>query len=854
MVDKRAEGSTLARGNRLGPYEIVELLGSGGMSDVYRARDPRIGRDVAIKVLRGSGINAADVAAVTREARAAGSLNHPNILAVYDVATEGDIPYVVEELLEGETLRARLDRGVMPFRKAVDYAIQIAQALDSAHARGIWHRDVKPANVFVTKDGHVKLLDFGLAKITDTLPTDSTADLTDESHTGRVVGTAGYMSPEQVRGMPTDHRTDIFALGSMLYEMFTGARAFKRATTVETMNAILTEEPIDPVALNAALPAAAAAVVRRCLEKDREERFQSARDLVFALKQLRDPSTASLTPRPAQRRVPTFAIAIAAAALIVAAVAVAALLVRPDATPVFEQLTFHRGRIGGARFASDGRAVVYSGTRNANTLEVWRIDLADSPQSRPLSYPASSDVLAVRAGEFALSVRRNFLMGERFVGTLALAPAGGGSPREVTENVEDADWDPTGTHLATVRSTGEAGGQSWIEYDGKTLHTTAGSIRFLRVSRDGQRIAFLEDPTRRGSSGSVVMLELRSGAITRLTENWDNARGLAWSPRGDEVWFTAAQPGLNRVLRAVNLAREQRVVFEAPGSLTVWDVSGDGRALLTRDEQRRSIVGVPPGETTERDFSSFDESGLADLSADGRWILFKDRFGVFLRETVGPQLTNLGLTDAFPDQISPDGRMVLATIPSPPQLILIPTGPGNPRGLPSHNITGYSGAFWFPDSQQIFFSGSTPGRALRSYVQDISGGAPRELTPEGTRALSISPDGQLVAAIGPDDGISLWPVAGGASRHVPGSQRGDRPVAWSADGRWLWLFRRGEVPTHVDRLEIATGRREVWKRLLPLDDSGVYSIIEFRVTPTGHSYFYSYTRLLSQLFLVNGLE
>ncbi len=854
MVDKRAGEITLARGNKLGPYEIVELLGSGGMSDVYRARDPRIGRDVAIKVLRGSAIDAAQVAAVTREARAAGSLNHPNILAVYDVATEGDVPYVVEELLEGETLRARLDRGLLPFRKAVDYAIQVAQALDSAHAKGIWHRDVKPANIFITRDGHVKLLDFGLAKITDALPTDSTADLSDESHTGRVVGTAGYMSPDQVRGLPTDHRTDIFALGAVLYEMFTGARAFKRPSTVETMNAILTEEPIDPIALNARLPAAAAAVVRRCLEKNREERFQSARDLVFALQQLLEPSSGAL----AQRRRPPQPIKITVAALsaglILVSFALLALLTRQDVAPVFEQLTFHRGRIGGARFASEGRAVVYSGTREATTLEVWRIDLADSPQSRPLSYPESSDVLAARTGEFALSVRRSFLMGERFVGTLALAPAGGGSPRELTENVEDADWDPPGTHLAMVRSTGEAGGQSWIEYDGRTLHTTAGSIRFLRVSRDGQRLAFLEDPTRRGSSGSVVTVDVRSGAVTRLTDNWDNARGLSWSPRGDEVWFTAAQPGLNRIVRGVNLRREQRVVFDAPGSLTLWDVTVDGRALLTRDEQRRSIVGAPPGGAVERDFSSFDESGLADLSADGRWILFKDRFGVFLRETMGTQLTNLGLADAFPDQISPDGRTVLATIPSPPQLILIPTGPGSPTVLPSHDIVAHSGAFWFPDGRQIFFSGSTPGRPLRSYVQDISGGAPRPLTPEGTRALSISPDGHTLAAIGPDDGISLWPAAGGASRHVQGSQRGDRPVAWSADGRSLWLFRRGEVPTQVERLDIASGRRELWRTLLPQDAAGVYSIIEFRVTPTGHSYFYSYTRLLSQLFLVSGLE
>ena len=855
MTEKRAEGPLLSRGDRLGPYEIIEWVGSGGMGDVYRARDPRFARDVAIKVLRDPVSNPAHIAGVTREARAAGSLNHPNILAVYDVATDGDVPYLVEEFLEGETLRTRLDRGMLPLRKAIDYAIQIAQGLGSAHAKGIWHRDVKPANIFITKDGHVKLLDFGLAKQVEPASTETMSKRSDESYTGRIVGTAGYMSPEQVRCQPVDHRTDIFALGAVLYELFTGARAFKRPSTVETMNAILNEEPLDPVAINPDLPSGAAALVRRCLEKDREERFQSARDLVFALQQLREPTSGALPPQHRQpRRIKITLAAFSMAVILIAAALLIAWLARPDSAPVFEQLTFHRGRIGGARFASDGGAVVYSATRDASALEVWRIDLADSPQSRPLNYPVSSDVLAARTGEFALSVRRSFVLGERFVGTLAFAPAGGGSPREVTENVEDADWDPAGRHLAMVRSTGDAGGQSWIEYNGQPFHTTAGSIRFLRVSRDGQRLAFWEDATRRASSGSVVTIDLRSKAVTRLTDNWDNARGLSWSPDGDEVWFTAAPPGSNRALRAVNLQGRQRVVFEGPGSLTLWDVTADGRALLTLDEQRRSIVGVPPGETVERDFSRFDESALADLSADGRWILFKDRFGVVLRETTGSQLINLGQPDAFVDQISPDGRTVLATLPSPPQLILIPTGAGQPKALPTHGIASYSGAFWFPDGRQIFFSGSTPGRPLRSYVQSIVEGAPRALTPEGTRALAISPDGQSVAAIGPEEGISLWPVAGGPSRPIKGSQRGDRPVAWSADGRSLWLFRRGEVPTDVARLDIATGRRDVWKTLLPPDPAGVYSIIEFKVTPSGHSYFYSYTRLLSQLFLVTGLE
>jgi hypothetical protein len=847
---------SLSPGERLGPYQIVGPLGAGGMGEVYRAHDPRLGRDVALKILRRSSADAEHVARFSREARAAGSLNHPNIVAVFDVGTEGGVPYVVTELLEGETLGARLNRGLLPYRKAVDYGIQIAQALDAAHAKGIWHRDVKPANAFITDDGRLKLLDFGIAKLSEReVPAESEESTVDASQSGKIRGTAGYMSPEQVLGHAVDHRTDIFALGAVLYEMLTGARAFQRPSAVETMTAVLQEDPVDPLTLNASLPPAAAAVVRRCLEKNKEERFQSARDLAFDLQQLRDLTGGTkplgAAPSALGRKVLP---AILAAAVLVEGVALAVFLTRARPAPAFEQLTFRRGRIGGARFASEGQAVVYSEAREGNALEVWRLDLADSPASRSLDYPAGTDVLAARVGELALSVRRRFVLGERFVGTLAVAPIGGGSPREVAENIEDADWDPSGAQLAIARSTGDAGGQSRIEYPvGRTLYKTAGSIRFLRVSRDGRRIAFLEDPVGRGVSGRVAVVDL-NGRLTPLTEEWPSVRGLAWSARGDEIWFTAGGARGNRALRAVSLEQKQRLVLEAPGSLTLWDVAPDGRVLLTRDEERRAVVGVPPGETTERDLSWFDNSGVADLSDDGRWLLLGDRFGVYLRATDGSPPIYLGLKDGFADDLSPDGKTVLATTLSGRQLVLLPSGAGDPQPLPPHGIVTYRGALWFPDGRRILFNGSEPGRDLRSYIQDVKGGPPRALTPENTRAVAISPDGEWTAAIGPAQAISLWPMAGGPPRPVHGSQSGDRPVAWSADGRSLWLFRRGEVPAHVFQLDIATGRRQLWKTVVPPDAAGVYSIIEFEITPTGHAYFYSYTRLLSQLYLVRGLR
>jgi len=450
-------------------------------------------------------------------------------------------------------------------------------------------------------------------------------------------------------------------------------------------------------------------------------------------------------------------------------------------------------------------------------------------------------------------------MGERFSGTLATAPLGGGPPREQNVNVEDADWDPAGRALALVRSAG-VGGNSWIEYPAATRrYESAGSIRFPRVSRDGRYLVFLEDSAAAGEGGHVMLLDLQDGRTRKLTEPWHSVRGLAWSRDGREIWFTAGDSFATRVLRSVTIAGRQRDVLAMPGSLTLWDIAADGGVLLSRDDERRSLVGVRPGTQEERDISWLDDSGLADLSDDGRMLLFTDRFGVYLAPTDGSPPIRLDVGDAYADDLSPDGTRVLATSRSTSALMVLPTGAGARETVPAHSILRYRGARWFPDGQHILFSGTERDRGLRSYVQDLHGGPPRPLTPEHIWALAISRDGKLVAATGdntPDTppGISIWPVAGGISRDVPGSQRADRPVGWSADGRSLWIFRRGEIPAQVTQLDIESGRRQILKSLAPADTAGVYSITELAITPDGASYFYSYRRLLSQLYLVRGLQ
>jgi WD40 repeat protein len=821
------------------------------MGQVYRARDARLRRDVAVKILHPSLAKPQYIERLSREARAAASLNHPNIVAVYDVCIEGAAPYIVSELLEGESLRERLDRGPIPYRKALEFGIQIAQALAAAHGKNIYHRDLKPANVFITSDGHVKLLDFGLAKVHGGEPAADSSDPTasDISRPGVAIGTVGYMAPEQVVGGPVDHRTDIFAFGALLYEMLTGIRAFHRSSPVETMNAVLHEEPPDLLTANPNLPSAAAAVVRRCLEKNREERFQSARDLAFHLRQLEQSTTGVHAPPPRRVRLLPISLGIGVLACIPAVLWV---LFKPSPSPVFEQLAFHRGRIGGARFAS--QAVVYSQAPAGGPLETW-LSLADGPESRSLGYK-EADVLAARTNEVALSLHRRFVGGERFIGTLARAPLGGGTPREILKDVEDADWDASGTRFAVARSAGLGAG-SQLEYPiGRVLYHTLGSIHSPRISRDGQRVAFLEDPAGLGVGGRLLVAA-SEGDSKVLPGAWASARGLAWSPKGDEIWFTAAEVNSNRTLRAIDLSGRERLVFEGPGSLTLWDVAPDGRVLLTRDDKTRSIVGVAPGSTAERDLSWFDTdtTGLAALSRDGQWLLFGDRFGIYTRRTNGDPAVKLGLEGAWADDLSPDGNFVLATSASTDQLLLVPTGAGgDTRPLKKHQIQSYSGAFWFPDGRRILFNGREADHKLRSYVMDLVGGAPRALTSEGTWALSVSPDGALAAAIGPGQGISLWPTAGGPPRSVRGSEPNDRPVGWTADGGSLWVFKRGEMPANICRLEIASGARRPWKKIAPPDLAGVYSLVDFYVTPTGQSYFYSFERVLSQLYVARRLR
>jgi eukaryotic-like serine/threonine-protein kinase len=857
---------TIISGTRLGPYEILAAIGAGGMGEVYRARDPRLGRDVAIKVLPASFSADADrLRRFEQEARAAGILNHPNITAVLDIGEHEGAPYVVQELLEGETLRQALAGGLSP-RKAIDHAIQIAHGLAAAHEKGIVHRDLKPENVFVTKDGRLKILDFGLAKLTHLEEGSQATNLptaTAGTEPGMVLGTLGYMSPEQVRGRPADARSDIFSFGAILYEMLAGQRAFKGDSAADTMSAILKEDPPDLSVTNQNVAPGVERIVRHCLEKNPEQRFQSARDLAFDLEALSGVSAPGraaagpMEPSRARRRLFPIAAAVLALAAVLAGGYFLGTRRSSAPPPAFRQLTFRRGAIWRGRFGSDGKSVLYSASWNGKPTEIY-VSHPESPESRPFGV-AATDLLAVSpAGEVAVSVNADFDTAFTRRGTLARVGATGGAPREVLEKVQFADWSADGRDLAIVRRVDR---RTRLEFPaGKVLYETPGWISHPRFSHEGDRIAFLDHPEINDDGGSAAIVDL-AGKKTSISGVYASAYGLAWSPDGRDVWFTAAEVGGNRSLYAATPSGHNRVLASITGSLTLHDVSRDGRVLVSQDLNHIGVIaGSDP--STEVDLTWLDWSLLADLTPDGKAILFSEAgegggagYSAYLRRTDGAAAVRLGEGSA--QALSPDGKQILAIVhpTADRQLVTYPTGAGESKKVspPGFEV---SGAAWTPDGSRILMNARETGRELRTYVIE-AGGKPRPFLPDGYRALNVSQDGRRVIARGPEDRYYVCNLEGGTPAAIPGlTQDADSIVGWGPEDQSIFV-RRGRgtsLPAKVVRLDPASGREEKWRDILPADAAGLNSINSIRMTRDGKHYAYSYYRSLSNLYVANGLR
>ena len=845
-------------GDRLGPYEILAPLGAGGMGEVYRAKDARLNREVAVKVLAESlSGDPAAMARFEREAKAVAALNHPSILSIFDYGLEGDLTYAVMELLEGETLQKRLDQGPLPVSKAVEIAGRIAQGLAAAHEKGIIHRDLKPANVFLTKGGLVKILDFGLARIQVPLEEAKTEKgAPGGTVPGTVMGTVGYMAPEQVRGEAVDMRTDLFTFGVVLYEMLAGKRPFERSSAMDTLAAILNE---DPPPLPPITPPALDRAVRHCLEKEPEARFQSARDIAFDLEGITRPSSAAAqapTAPGGSRRARSWCLASVTGITAVLGVAGGYWLGRsPTAEISFRQMSFRPQAIFQAAFAPDGETIVYSAALNGNVPELFTIR-PEYPEPRPLGLPRTHLLSISSKGELAVLTNARFIVHRLFAGTLARVSLGDTAPREILEDVRQADWSPDGSGLAIVRI---AKGKDRLEFPiGEVLYETAGYLSDLRVSPRGDRIALFEHPAPWDDRGSVIVVD-RAGKRTVLSGDYWGEEGLSWSQTGDEVLFTASTEGSAQTLFGVDLSGHRRVALTSAGGLTMHDVSSSGRWLVTRDDIHDELSVLAPAASSERNLSWLDHSGGPHLSRDGHTLLFVEQaatagpnYSVCLRKTDGGPVVRLG--EGRPWGLSPDVRQAIAIIATPPQLIIYPTGPGETLRLPRGDLETLQSAGWFPDGKSVLVCGSEAGKASRCYAQDVSGGPPRPVTPEATANCMVSPDGRSILYSKAGETWFIQDAEGGAAEPVPGLTQDDLVIRWSADGRSVFAFRDTNVPFRFERLDLASGRRELIREVAPADRTGVLNSWGAAFSDDTRAYAYCYQRMTSHLFVVEGAQ
>ena len=841
----------LQAGAQLGPYEIVALIGAGAMGQVYRARDLRLARTVAIKVVPTDAEHHST--RLEREARAVARVSHPHICALYDVGHEPGFTYLVMEYLEGETLAARLESGALPLSRSLSLAIEIADALDAAHRRGITHRDLKPSNIMVTPEG-AKLLDFGLAKLQDA-DEDPNAPAATASmgltEDGAVLGTYPYMAPEQVEGRSADARTDIFSFGVLLYEMASGRRPFEARTRAALAAAILTFDPPPLSALCSTAPQALDRAVAKCLAKDSDARWQTARDLGSELRWILDEMT--------DRRMPVFAsapgrrdvlraIAWASGGAVLGAISGVGIMRvaapgRADQPPRLLRLTYSRGIVSSARFAPDRETVIYSAAWQGRNYEAFETRIG-SRESRSLGISNGRVVSVSQTGEVALIVGQ---------GTLVHTPlASVITPRAHLEGVREADWIPGQSELAVVR---RVPGLDVLEFPiGRKVHE-APSLSALRVSPDGNRIAVFEGADETGANMNVAVVD-RSGTRTVLSSSWRAAYGLAWSPRANEVWFSATEGLLAPALQAVTLAGKVRPLFHAPMLLHLQDVSRDGRVLLTMIDSRDSISCLSPNESAERDLSWLDGSWVGGISGDGKFVLFSEqRSGgstagiTYLRATDGSPPVRLG--EGFAEALSPDGKWALGTAPERRGWILWSAASGSARTLAADGFVGVDRGGWLAEGRIVFSAFDATGRR-RLFLQDINGGLPRPVSHEGvTLAMKAgTPDGRF--AVGRTaDGYFLFPIEGGAPQRLSLLANTDTPLQWSDDSRFLFV-RRGRIPAEIHRLEVATRREVLWKTLLPRDPDGIERIQAITMTPDGSSYCYSYSRTLSNLFVTVG--
>jgi eukaryotic-like serine/threonine-protein kinase len=866
----------LASGTKLGPYEIQSALGAGGMGEVYRARDTRLDRTVAIKVLPYHLSSHPDLKQrFEREARAISSLNHPRICTLHDVGHQDGVDFLVMEYLQGESLAERLRKGPLPLKDSLRIGIEICEALEAAQKAGIVHRDLKPGNVMLTKSG-AKLLDFGLAKAAVTglgsgggsnAPLLSAAKTMTEASplspltsAGMVIGTMQYMAPEQIEGKEADARSDLFALGDVLYEMAAGRRPFDGKSQISLASAILEKDPEPIRALKPLTPGAFERLVNTCLAKNPDDRFQTAHDVRLELEwiaedlpQVTAPGAAKIG-KPLSRVLPW---AVAAAFLVLA---LGALLIARRERPVarYTNVSFREGTLSGARFSHDGQTIIYSGRWEEEPQQIT-VARVGSPESRPLGISSAELAAVSPSDELAIFLGCDEVYFLTCGGTLATVSLAGGSPRTLAENVAQADWHPDGKRMVISVLTPEG---ARLEFPpGRVLfQQKAGWIGHPRFSPDGDLIAFENHPISGNDDGSVDIVDL-TGKHTVLSTD-ASVEGLAWSPDGKEVWFAGTKTsGWADTIFAVTQSGKERTILTLP-SVHLHDISRDGRVLLSRETWRRQIKGLFPGDKQEHPYSWLDDTEATAISADGRFISLYEAGEIYYlendslayyRRTDGSPAVRLGTGTAA---ISPDAKWVLlASNHVKPQLPLQlqPIGPGEAKDLPTPGLIAFDHYAWSDDGRQIVYEAQTDQNKWNIYTQAIAGGSPVLVKTDGRDTYpALSPNGDTVALREGRGGISLYHGNGGQPVALKAASDKEYPIRFVKGGKALLVAEQtgGELALTV--IDLASGHREAWKRIADDDSSPKNQL--FVATPDLKYYAYPFPRYSSVLYTVDNLR